>query len=165
MQLLIVRHGEAEMHAVSDAARNLTLRGRDATTTLAQALIKKAIAPTQIWASPLVRAQQTAHILQNVLRLQLGFAHDVQQCPAIVPEGNVRQCVELLQQCASSECIALVSHQPFVTQLISWLRDATLSPAMDVPVLTTSAAVLLDLPQIEAGCAQLQWALFPPLFK
>jgi len=161
MQLLIVRHGEAEMAAASDEVRNLTSRGRDVTAALAQALIKKSFVPTQIWASPLVRAQQTAAILQK----QLSPASPVRECAAAIPEGDVRQCVGLLQRTDADENIILVSHQPFVTQLISWLCDASMSAGSNVPTLTTSAAVLLQLPTVDAGCAQQRWTLFPSLFQ
>lgn len=163
MQLLIVRHGEAEMAAAADEVRNLTPRGRDVTASLAQALRKKHCVPTQIWASPLVRAQQTAAILKQ----QLSFAPAIRECAAAIPEGDVRRVVELLQRerIGADEIIMLVSHQPFVTQLISWLRDASMQPAADVPSLTTSAAILLQLADVDAGCAQQQWVLFPPLFQ
>jgi phosphohistidine phosphatase len=161
MHLLIVRHGEAEVVAASDEVRNLTPRGRDVTAALAQALLKKNFRPTQIWASPLVRAQQTA----SILREQLSFAPKLRECAAIIPEGDARRCVELLQRENANETIMLVSHQPFVTQLISWLCDASLQADAEVPSLTTSAAILLQLPQVDAGCAQRQWVLFPPLFQ
>lgn len=163
MQLLIVRHGEAEMAAASDEVRNLTPRGRDVTAALAQALRKKNFMPTQIWASPLVRAQQTAAILKQ----QLSFAPAISECTAAVPEGDVRRCVDLLQRerTGADEIIMLVSHQPFVTQLISWLRDGSKQIAADVPSLTTSAAILLQLPDVHAGRALQQWVLFPPLFQ
>lgn len=161
MQLLIVRHGEAEPSAASDDVRNLTSRGRDMTSALAQALIKKSFKPTQIWASPLVRAQQTAAILKQ----QLSFAADIRECSAAVPEGDARQCVELLQRESADEIILLTSHQPFVTGLIGWLCHASLQFDSNVPTLTTSAAILLQLPQVDAGCAQREWTLFPPLFQ
>jgi len=161
MQLLIVRHGEAEPSAASDDVRNLTQRGRDTTAALARALIKKSFKPTQIWASPLVRAQQTAAILQQ----QLSFASPVRECRAAIPEGDVRECTALLQQESADDIILLASHQPFVTQLISWLCNATLLAGSEVPTLTTSAAILLQLPLVDAGCAQREWTLFPPLFQ
>jgi len=161
MQLLIVRHGEAEPSAASDDVRHLTQRGRDTTAVLAQALIKKSFEPTQIWASPLVRAQQTATILQK----QLAFTSPIRECRAAIPEGDVRECLALLQHEKAEEVILLASHQPFVSQLISWLCNASLHVGSDVPTLTTSAAILLQLPQVAAGCAQRQWTLFPPLFR
>lgn len=161
MQLLIVRHGEAEVAAASDHVRNLTQRGRDVTAVLAQALLKKHFRPTQIWASPLVRARQTA----SILREQLSFLPALRECAAIVPEGDAQRCLELLQRENANETIVLVSHQPFVTQLIGWLCNASSQADADVPSLTTSAAILLQLPQVSAGCAQRQWVLFPPLFQ
>lgn len=163
MQLLIVRHGEAETSAASDEVRNLTPRGRDVTAALAQALRKKNCMPSQIWASPLVRAQQTAAILKR----ELSFAAPVRECAAVIPEGDVRRCVELLQResVGAEEIIMLVSHQPFVTQLISWLRNASMQATADVPSLSTSAATLLQLSQVDAGCAQQKWVLYPPLFQ
>jgi len=161
MHLLIVRHGEAELSAASDDVRNLTQRGRDATAALARALIKKSFKPTQIWASPLVRAQQTAAILQK----QLAFTSPIRECRAAIPEGDVRECTALLQHENADDIILLASHQPFVTQLISWLCNATLQAGSDVPTLATSAAILLHLPLVDTGCARREWTLFPPLFQ
>lgn len=160
MQLLVVRHGEAEARAPLDSQRNLTPRGRDMVAQLGAAIIQKNFMPGQIWASPYVRAQQTAQILHR----QLAPVDFVRECPVITPDSNVHDCLTWLQRVPESESLMLVSHQPFVTQLISWLCHASLQPDASVPSLTTSAAVLLQLDSVDAGCARIVWQLFPPLF-
>jgi len=160
MLLLIARHGEAEAQAPLDSQRNLTPRGRDITAQLGAAIVKKNFQPEQIWASPYVRAQQTAQILHR----QISSSAHIRECPVITPDSSVHDCLAWLQRESERESLMLVSHQPFVTQLISWLCHATLQPDVDIPVLTTSSAVLLQLDTVDAGCARLLWQMFPPQF-
>ena len=65
MKLWILRHGEAEPHARSDAQRNLTEHGREQVRQAAAHLIGQSI--DTILVSPYVRAQQTAEIVRKVL--------------------------------------------------------------------------------------------------
>jgi phosphohistidine phosphatase len=62
VKLWILRHGEAEGHARTDAERNLTEHGRGEVLRSAAHLIGQPI--TAIVASPYVRAQQTAFVAQ-----------------------------------------------------------------------------------------------------
>ena len=160
MQLLIVRHGEAEVQAPADSLRNLTPRGRDETQQLGRAIARKAFSPAQIWASPYVRAQQTAQILQQQ------FAHfdAVRACPVITPYGDVRDFTDWLARDGSAQSVLAVSHQPFVTQALSWFCHGTQQLTAGIPMLTTSAAVLIEFDPIAPGCASMKWQLFPPQF-
>ena len=69
MTLWLLRHGEAEARARSDAERPLTERGRKEVRRCAERLRGR---PLQyILASPYLRAQQTAEIVREVLGLAL----------------------------------------------------------------------------------------------
>jgi len=160
MLLLIARHGEAQAQASQDSQRNLTPHGRDMTEQLGAAIVRKKFMPMQIWASPYVRAQQTAQILHK----QMPSVTGIRECAVITPDSGVRDCLTWLQREPELETLMLVSHQPFVTQLISWLCHASFQPDISVPMLATSAAVLLQLDTVDAGCARVVWHMFPPLF-
>jgi phosphohistidine phosphatase len=71
MRLYVMRHGPAEDHARSgrDADRALTASGRDRVRDVARALVKNDEAPRAIVTSPLVRAVQTAEIVEAECRL------------------------------------------------------------------------------------------------
>ncbi len=113
MKLWILRHGEAEGHAPTDAERNLTEHGRAEVLRSAAHLIGQPI--TAIIASPYVRAQQTAQLVREAL----GFEPQVRTVPWLTPEGNP---LEVLQKLETDDTVLLVSHQPLVGSLISFLQ-------------------------------------------
>lgn len=86
MKLWVLRHGEAESHASSDAQRNLTEHGRQEVLHSAAHLIGQPI--SAIIASPYVRAQQTAQLVREAL----GFAPEIRTVPWLTPDGNPCKC-------------------------------------------------------------------------
>ena len=113
MKLWILRHGEAESHASSDAQRNLTERGREEVLHSAAHLIGQPI--SAIIASPYVRAQQTAQLVREAL----GFVPEIRTVSWLTPDGNPLQVLEKLD---TDDNVLLVSHQPLVGNLISFLQ-------------------------------------------
>jgi phosphohistidine phosphatase len=61
-----MRHGEAGWHTL-DQQRELTEAGRLQVANVAAQIADSPFRPVQLWASPLVRAQQTAAIVSEVL--------------------------------------------------------------------------------------------------
>ena len=113
MKLWVLRHGEAESHAASDAQRNLTEHGRQEVLHSAAHLIGQPI--SAIIASPYVRAQQTAQLVREAL----GFVPEIRTVPWLTPDGNPLQVLEKLD---TDDNVLLVSHQPLVGNLISFLQ-------------------------------------------
>ena len=113
MKLWVLRHGEAESHAPSDAQRNLTERGREEVLHSAAHLIGQPI--SAIIASPYARAQQTAQLVREAL----GFVPEIRTVPWLTPDGNPLQVLEKLD---TDDNVLLVSHQPLVGNLISFLQ-------------------------------------------
>jgi len=113
VKLWILRHGEAEGHARTDAERNLTEHGRAEVLRSAAQLIGQPL--SAIIASPYVRAQQTAHLVREAL----GFEPQIRTVPWLTPEGNPQL---VLQNLDSDDSVLLVSHQPLVGSLISFLQ-------------------------------------------
>ena len=113
MKLWVLRHGEAESHAPSDAQRNLTERGREEVLHSAAHLIGQPI--SAIIASPYVRAQQTAQLVREAL----GFVPEIRTVSRLKPDGNPLQVLEKLD---TDDNVLLVSHQPLVGNLISFLQ-------------------------------------------
>ncbi|WP_282396751.1 phosphohistidine phosphatase SixA [Pseudomonas sp. PS01298] len=117
MKLWVLRHGEAEGHARSDAERNLTEHGRAEVLRSAEHLIGQPL--SAILASPYVRAQQTAHLVREAL----GFQPEIRTVPWLTPDGNPQQVLEKLD---TDDNVLLVSHQPLVGSLISFLQHGHL---------------------------------------
>ncbi|MGB3123311.1 MAG: phosphohistidine phosphatase SixA [Pseudomonas sp.] len=131
MKLWILRHGEAEGHARTDAERNLTEHGRGEVLRSAAHLIGQPI--SAIIASPYARAQQTAQLVRDAL----GFVPDIRTVPWLTPEGNPLQVLERLD---TDDSVLLVSHQPLVGSLISFLQHGHLR--QPEPMHTASLAEL-----------------------
>ena len=131
MKLWVLRHGEAESHASSDAQRNLTEQGRKEVLNSAAHLIGQPI--SAIIASPYVRAQQTAQLVREALR----FMPEIRTVPWLTPDGNPLQVLEKLD---TDDNVLLVSHQPLVGNLISFLQHGHQSQPQ--PMHTASLAEL-----------------------
>ncbi|MCQ4287510.1 phosphohistidine phosphatase SixA [Pseudomonas stutzeri] len=126
MKLWLLRHGEAEPRARTDAERNLTAAGQLEVEHAASHLQGQ---PLQaILVSPYQRAQQTAEIIRQTL----GFTGAVETVPWLTPESDPKDAMLYLDR-RIEQHLLLVTHQPFVGVLGGWLvsghRDAPLSMA------------------------------------
>ncbi|WGL63070.1 phosphohistidine phosphatase SixA [Pseudomonas sp. CW003PS] len=110
MRLWLLRHGQAEPQAASDAARELTAHGRQEVQQAAAQLLGRPL--TAIMASPYVRAQQTAELV----RLELGFSGSVQTLSWLTPDSDPRDALKYLDEREHAE-VLLVSHQPLIGAL------------------------------------------------
>ncbi|OUM07082.1 phosphohistidine phosphatase SixA [Pseudomonas syringae] len=133
MKVWVLRHGEAQSRARSDAERELTAHGRDEVLKSAVHLSGRAI--RRIVASPYVRAQQTAQLV----RQSLGFDEPVMTVPWLTPDSTPREVLAQLDTLGVDE-ILLVSHQPLVGELIGVLVHGNAQQAQ--PMSTASLAEL-----------------------
>ncbi|WP_062062136.1 phosphohistidine phosphatase SixA [Cellvibrio sp. OA-2007] len=151
MTIFILRHGQAEAQISTDEARQLTDKGRSDTARVVQARIADMNPLMQIWASPLVRAQQTAVIAAGYFS---GIA--IQTTELLVPEANPQALIKWLGELnarSSSQSILLVSHQPLVGSLVNMLCS---KPEHYYPMGTSSlAAIRAEL--IAADMGDLLW--------
>nr|WP_249735606.1 phosphohistidine phosphatase SixA [Pseudomonas sp. RC4D1] len=127
----VLRHGQAESHAPTDAQRNLTAHGREEVLGSAAQLIGQPI--SAIIASPYVRAQQTAQLVREAL----GFEAEIRTVSWLTPEANP---LLVLQQLDGADNLLLVSHQPLVGSLIGLLQHGHLRDPQ--PMNTASLAEL-----------------------
>lgn len=119
MKLWILRHGEAEPRANSDAERRLTSHGREQVLYSAALLLGQ---PLQaILVSPYVRAQQTAALVQETL----DCPQPLRTVAWLTPESSVREAITELEK-LGFEHVLLVSHQPLVGALVGMLEHGHL---------------------------------------
>jgi phosphohistidine phosphatase len=144
--LWLLRHGQAEAHAASDAQRELTERGRQEALQSAAHLIGQPLAV--IIASPYVRAQQTA----EVVRQQLGFERAIITAAWLKPAGDVGEVIRQLDAYEGQD-VLLVSHQPLIGDLGGFLQHG--HRQQPLPMHTASLAQLQG-ELIAAGTLQLQ---------
>lgn len=108
MPVLLVRHGEAVGSQGDDAHRYLTFKGRADTLKVGLALLGRAIMPSQIVSSPLVRAVQTAEILAHVM----AFDGTITTDPAFLPDGDPVLAAKRIP--ISTGITIVVCHEPIV---------------------------------------------------
>jgi phosphohistidine phosphatase len=109
-----LRHGEAEPYGSRpDSERALTAHGREETLRSAAELIGQPI--TAIYASPYLRAQQTAELVREAL----GFQPDIRTVEWLTPDNRPQAVAE---QLVSVDYALLVSHNPLVGNLLGYLQ-------------------------------------------
>ena len=147
MKIWILRHGQAEGLAPSDELRALTEEGREEAYLVATQLADQPI--DAILASPYLRAQQTADIVQKQLQLRWGVA----TAGWLTPDDDPRRVLDFLAERAEQNLL-LVSHQPLVGQLISLLIDGNRAGHYPMPT-AGLACVELDIPAAGLGLLRL----------
>lgn len=133
MTLWLLRHGEAEPRARTDAERPLTERGRKEVRKSAERLRGRPL--TQILVSPYLRAQQTAELVREVLGLNLPLTTVAWATPDDSPglaAGHLADC--------SGDCL-LVSHNPLLGSLCGLLVHGHLQQPLG---LSTASLVALE---------------------
>ncbi len=141
MKLWLLRHGEAEARAASDELRELTAAGR--AEVLRSALQLRDARLQLILASPYVRAQQTAALVQQ----QLDWPGERHSVSWATPDGDPERALTELARLEVEELL-LVTHNPFVGELAGWL----LHGHRQAPVAMGTASLLcLEAPLPLAG--------------
>lgn len=155
MKIFIMRHGEAQHYAASDAERALTDRGRNESVAVARAgVIQKNITHIdKVFVSPYLRAQQTwQEISQH-------FSSDmVEVCEEITPYGQSEDVFDFVAACIEAEhleSVLLVSHLPLVGYLVS-----EFVPGMVAPMFPTSGLVCIEY-DVAARKGELVWNIHP----
>jgi len=113
----ILRHAEAEPPGdAGDRGRALTARGRAQVERLARELAAGP-PPDRVFASPLLRAQETARLAVS----QLERAPVIETLAALEPEADPEAVhAELEARGALVGHVLLVGHMPLVARLASW---------------------------------------------
>ena len=152
MKLLVMRHGIAEAPLNGDFSRALTTVGRQGVKRTAKDLIKRQQEPNKVFASPLVRAQQTATLV--VAEICPGL--EVNTLDQLSPEGNLGQVMDTLTEmadtAAADEVILLVSHQPFVSYFVHALTGVEL-------FMDTAEVICISIEIIAKNCGEIEWHL------
>jgi phosphohistidine phosphatase len=151
MQVFVLRHGQAETQITTDEARNLTEKGRVDVAASTQYSLSDLTAVKEIWASSLVRAQQTAKIVQEILAKH-GKQVLIKTTDLITPESDPAGLFDSLQA-ANLPSVLLVSHQPFVGDFI----DLFCGSARGFHPMNTSSMALVEYDVAAKACGELRW--------
>ncbi|MGE5249579.1 MAG: phosphohistidine phosphatase SixA [Bacteroidota bacterium] len=121
MKLYIVRHAIAVDEGTpgyeDDSQRPLTDEGRKKMKRVARGLREFGVEFDQILTSPYVRARDTAQILADEFNLEKRVAFS----DRLIPPGDFDGLVDEISEKYDVDSLALVGHEPMLSQLISWL--------------------------------------------
>ncbi|NJK36956.1 MAG: phosphohistidine phosphatase SixA [Oscillatoriales cyanobacterium RM2_1_1] len=158
--LYLIRHGIAaarELHE-TDEERPLTKEGDRKTRKIAKSLLDLELQFDLILTSPLLRARQTAEILQIT-----GLSSQIEECAALAPDGNIAAWLDWYSNWSPTACnsLALVGHQP---DLGHWAEILIWGESRGVLVVKKAGVLGITLPESDIlGSSQLFW-LTPPKF-
>jgi phosphohistidine phosphatase len=115
VQVFLVRHAEAvdETLSLRDPYRHLTTHGRRQARGLGDRLRWHDCVPTRIWASPLVRAVQTAELVA----IGLACETPVEIVVDLAPDGNARELHAAVRGLPADAAVMLVGHEPSLSAI------------------------------------------------
>ena len=129
------------------------MRGRKA----AAGIKRLAVRPDLVLASPLLRAHQTAQLLERHARWP-----SAQACPELAPEATPRALLELLGRSAAP-CIAIVGHEPHLGALLGQCLPG--APGEGFAFRKMGAALVRFRGRVRLGRGQLVWFAPPRLLR
>jgi len=152
MNLLLMRHGIAG-HSRDDFNRFLSVDGIQGVKRTARSLVEQLSTlpvgvPSGVFASPLLRSQQTAQIMIEEMNLDV----DLETTELIRPESEVERFVSLLKHQDDNAFYLYVSHQPFVGVLMYHLTGT--EEFMD-----TAELNCVSISSFSQGGGELKWKL------
>jgi phosphohistidine phosphatase len=152
MELYFFRHGDAEEAGPgqSDYERRLTDAGVEETRRVAEALRRAGIKPNRIVSTSLVRAQQTAAILREVVGSDAPIEGSLSAGTQV---GEIQRTMV-----GGGRRFFIVGHAPYMGQIVGQLIAA---PEVD---LAKSGCARVDTRRVEPGEGKLIWLITPELF-
>lgn len=153
MRLYIVRHGEAQRSAATDADRALTAHGGEVVRRFWTRLAADRPEPARIVSSSLRRARETARIIQDIH----GGRPPLLEQELLVPEAPPAETARWLELQPDLDTWVLVSHMPLVALLTGLLVDG---PGGRYPF-PLSGVACLDLAVACPAGARLLWLKGP----
>jgi phosphohistidine phosphatase len=160
MKIVIMRHGEAEPSAATDAERNLTAVGRRQAERAGQRLQALGFRPDKILVSPYHRAQQTCEAVLTAFPLATQGV--VQHTVAMLePESDPAEIIATINQAADNNLL-LISHQPLVSKLVGLLAEGNMRSG---PPIAPASMVMLSGDSAARACMDLQWVRHAPDFE
>lgn len=159
MDILLVRHAIAVERGTKgytdDAKRPLTPAGRQRMVEAARGL-ERLFTPQVIVSSPLLRATQTADILQDTFRLG-----KTRLCEALA-NGEHHAVIAMLEDCDAGS-VALVGHEPWMSELFSLLLTGYVSTIS--ATFKKGACALLRTEDLMPGNCWLEWLIQPAALR
>lgn len=159
MTLLIVRHGvamEKADYVGHDDFRPLTLDGLRKMKKNARGLAKLVDRPFLLASSPLIRARQTAEVLQAVWD-----GLEIRECEALRPEAKSQALATWINDRLETglELVAVTGHEPHLSGVIQWMTGGRTE-------LKKGGACLIEFDdRVAKGDGKIKWLATPRLLR
>jgi phosphohistidine phosphatase len=156
--LYVLRHAIAESEAPGgdDRLRRLTSRGREKMRAEAEGMAGLGIELDLLLTSPLVRAAETAAIVADVLP----GCPTPREFPGLAPSVGAAELVRGLRPFARHEGVAIVGHEPGLSQVAALLLAG--SPGGLALVLKKGGLIAIEIVEEPAPrSGTLRWMLTP----
>lgn len=151
MQLFLLRHGDALLHATDDESRPLSPLGEHQALIAAQTLSRLDIKPQTILSSPLTRADQTARIVMKEIGISI-----LNTSEYLTPISDPRQIIRELTAFQNTS-VLLVGHLPNLQILASLLTTGSRQSGIAI---STGTLALIEIPlPVEYGKGMMRWLL------
>lgn len=158
MDCILFRHGiavERDEWEESDAERPLTEKGAKRVAQAARGLLALGVKPTHLFASPLIRAHETAKLLQAAFRDRV----PTKICDELLPDAPPDKILPLLDSLPPDANVIFVGHEPYLGKAAGLLLCG--KPVAGLS-LKKSGACFIQIPNVvKAGRGQLHWWLTP----
>lgn len=150
-EIYLIRHGIAAERGAyaNDEQRPLIAKGINKTTQIAEKILATGLKFELILTSPLVRAWQTAEILQ-----QTGLSTKIESSEFLKPDGDLEAWLEWWQKWQDQQqnsTLALVGHQP---DLGNWVEMLVYGAIKGQIVVKKAGIIGLKLPAIGTPIAR-----------
>lgn len=150
MKLYFIRHASASDIAASDAARELTAQGRQEARVAGRALAKLGVKPARVFASPLLRARQTAEIIANEL------ASPVETLDELLNDTPTSRLLKSLNRVGVNDEVILVGHMPSLAGHVAHLIGANSGEGL---AFGKASVALVEADTLKAGGGKLRWLM------
>lgn len=161
MKLYLTRHGvpidRVGGAILSDSQRPLADEGKKETVLVAQALKKINVKPDLVVSSPLIRAKQTADILQEILGGQS------QVTESLCPGCTAGEVYKFLKKFPDADEIFLVGHEPDMGQIAGNMLGANVHFQMPFKRTGVCRIDVADVPPTIPGV--LKWFIHPGIVQ
>ena len=152
MLLYLLRHAIAEDRAESDSARELTPKGLGQARSIAIKFSQRSPQVDRVICSPYARAQQTAASMMPLFP-ELDLTLDA----GVAPDGDIYGVMDAIEGYDLQQ-VLLVSHNPFLSNLLSVLVDGTMETHRPEDNATLHC-VSMDV--VAPGCGEILYTLEP----
>lgn len=144
LELYIIRHGLAGKSLEDEAMdeeRPLKKKGKEKMKGIAKGLKELKISFDTVLTSPLLRAKESADILNEYC----GESKEATVTDLLKPDSSYNDLIKLLNEYKDHKTVAIVGHEPFLSGFASYCLSKSKNPLMN---LKKGGVLMLEIDQV-----------------